>query len=80
MIPRNKIESIIARHNDLEKELSSGNISSKTFPQKSKEYSDLSDIVKFADKYLKFENDKVDLENILKDKNSDKEMMNLAEK
>ena len=80
MIPRNKIESIIARHNDLEKELSSGNINSKTFPQKSKEYSDLSDIVKFADKYLKFENDKVDLENILKDKNSDKEMMNLAEK
>ncbi len=80
MIPRNKIESIIARHNDLEKELSSGNISSKTFPQKSKEYSDLSDIVKFADKYLKFENDKADLENILKDKNSDKEMMNLAEK
>ena len=80
MIPKNKIESIIARHNDLEKELSSGNISSKTFPQKSKEYSDLSDIVKFADKYLKFENDKADLENILKDKNSDKEMMNLAEK
>ena len=59
MIPRNKIESIIARHNDLEKELSSGNINSKTFPQKSKEYSDLSDIVKFADKYLKFENDKI---------------------
>ena len=50
MIPRNKIESIIARHNDLEKELSSGNINSKTFPQKSNEYSDLSDIVKFADK------------------------------
>ena len=80
MIPAEKVKNIIDKYNSLEKELSSGNINSKTFPQKSKEYSDLSDIVKFADKYLKFENDKVDLENILKDKNSDKEMMNLAEK
>ena len=47
MIPIEKIEAIVARHEAIEKELSSGNIDSKTYPKKSKEYfkknTDLSD-------------------------------------
>ena len=41
MIPIKKVEAIIARHDLLEKELSSGNIDSKDYAQKSKEYSNL---------------------------------------
>ena len=59
MIPKEKIEHIVARHDEIEKELSSGNIDSKTFAQKSKEYSELGNIVKYAREYLKFEKDEV---------------------
>ena len=49
----------------LEKELSTGNIDSKTFAQKSKEYSDLGSISIMLKDYLKFDNEKEDLEQIL---------------
>ena len=45
MIPIKKVEKIIERYNSLEKELSSGKFDSKLFVQKSKEYSDLKDII-----------------------------------
>ena len=67
MIPIKKVEAIIAKHDLLEKELSSGNIVSKDYAQKSKEYSDLGSII-IAREYLKFEKNKKDLDQIINDK------------
>ena len=80
MIPIEKVQALVAKHDNLEKELSTGIIDSKTFAQKSKEYSDLGNIILFAREYLKFDEDRKDLEQILKDNNSETEMKNLAEK
>ena len=63
MIPINKVKDLILKHTSLESELSSGNIDKKKFAEKSKEYSELSNIIKDADLYNSFENDKKDLEN-----------------
>ena len=41
MIPKEKVEAIVSKHNSIEKELSSGNIDPKNFAEKSKEYSEL---------------------------------------
>ena len=80
MIPLEKVKAVVVKHDDLEKELSTGNVDPKTFAQKSKEYSDLGNIVSYAREYLKFENEKKDLEHILEDKKSGEEMITLADK
>ena len=80
MIPLDKVKDLVIKHDSLEKELSTGSIDPKTFAQKSKEYSDLGNIIIFAREYLKFDQDQKDLEQILNDKSSDSEMKNLAEK
>ena len=80
MIPLEKVHSLVVKYDSLEKELSTGTIDSKTFAQKSKEYSDLGGIITLAREYLRFDEDKKDLEHILGDKSSDNEMKNLAEK
>ena len=80
MIPTEKVQALVAKHDALEKELSTGTIDSKTFAQKSKEYSDLGSIISYAREYLKFDVDKTELEQMLHDKSSDSEMKNLAEK
>tara|TARA_B100001093_G_scaffold517816_1_gene600536 strand:+ start:571 stop:1644 length:1074 start_codon:yes stop_codon:yes gene_type:complete len=80
MIPREKIEAIVANYDNIEKELSSQNIDPKTFAKKSKEYANIGNIIDYARKYLKFENDKKELEYILNDKKSDNDMKSLAEK
>ena len=80
MIPIEKVQDIIAKHDNLEKELSSGNIDTKLFAKKSKEYSNLGNIILFAREYVKFETTKKDLEQIIKDKNNDSEMIEMAEK
>ena len=64
MIPIEKVQDIIAKHNNLEKDLSSSNIDPKLFAQKSKEYSNLGNIVSFARDYLNFDREIKDLENI----------------
>ena len=79
MIPRKTIEELISKHGLLEKDLSSVKIDKKLFAEKSKEYSELNEIITDAKKYLSFENDKIELEKILKDKNSDKEFLKMAE-
>ena len=79
MIPIIKVKDIITRHNDLEKELSSGKIDPKLFAKKSKEYSNLESIIITARKYVNFESEKQDLENLVQDKTNDKEMINLAQ-
>ena len=45
MVPTSKIEELISKHSLLEKELSSGKTEKKKFAEKSKEYSELNDII-----------------------------------
>ena len=80
MIPSEKVQTLVAKHDSLEKELSTGTIDSKTFAQKSKEYSDLGGIIVCAREYLELDNDRKDLEQILQDESSDSEMKILTEK
>tara|TARA_Y100000287_G_scaffold52198_1_gene40856 strand:+ start:184 stop:1254 length:1071 start_codon:yes stop_codon:yes gene_type:complete len=79
MIPLNKVEELINRHSILEKDLSSGKIDKITFAEKSKEYSDLNEIIDDAKKYVSFKKDKNELEKIFNDQNSDKELIKMAE-
>ncbi len=79
MIPTKTIEELIVRHSKLEKELSSGELDKKLFAEKSKEYSDVNEIVETAKKYISFEIDKAELEKILDDSSSDEELKNMAE-
>ena len=58
MIPVSKVKDLIQRHSLLEKELSSGNIDKKKFAEKSKEYSDLNEIINEATEYVSFESEK----------------------
>ena len=80
MIPLQKVKDIISKYNNLEKELSSGKIEPKLFAKKSKEYSNLGNIISTAKEYLNFDNEKEDLEQILQDKNNDLEIIEMAKK
>ena len=79
MIPKKNIEDLINKHSSLEKELSSSNLDTKLFAEKSKEYSDLNEIIDEAKKYISFDNEKEELEKILNDKESDNEIKLMAE-
>ena len=79
MIPQKTIEELIQKHSILEKDLSSGAVDKKLFAEKSKEYSDLNEIVENAKKYLSFDTNKIELEKILNEKVSDKELKKMAE-
>ena len=79
MIPLKKIEDLITKHSDLEKDLSSGKIDKKFFAEKSKEYSDLNEIISDAKKYISFEKDRIELQKILVEQNTDKELLRMAE-
>ncbi len=79
MIPDKTIKDLINRHSCLEKELSSEDIDKKFFAEKSKEYSNLNEIVDDAKKYLSFRSDKDELEKILLDQKSDAELLKMAE-
>jgi len=78
MIPEKTINELIIRHSSLEKDLASGNIEKKLFAEKSKEYSDLNQIINIAKKYKSFEKDKLELEKILNEKNTDEELIKMA--
>ena len=78
MIPLKKVIEIITKHAKLEKELSSGEIEKKKFALKSKEYSELSDIVNIAKEYERYEESKKGLINIIEDSNVEKDIKDLA--
>ena len=80
MIPLQKVKDIIIKYDNLEKELSSGSVNPKLFAKKSKEYSNFGNIISVAREYLNFEKTKMDLEQILKDKDNDTEIVNMAKK
>ncbi len=79
MIPKKTINELIVKHSTLEKELSSGEINKKMFAEKSKEYSDINEIIDVAKKHISFENDKQELEKILNDQTSDDELKKMAD-
>ena len=78
MLPLSKVQDLISKHSRLEKELSSQEIDKKTFAEKSKEYSDLNDIIKEATSYFNFQKNKDELKKLINDNNSDNEMKDLA--
>jgi len=78
MLPISKVQNLILKHAQLEKELSSGEIDKKNIAEKSKEYSDLNEIIKEANSYKDFEKNKIDLDKIINDSNSDKDIKELA--
>ena len=78
MVPLSKVKDLITKHSKLEKELSSQEIDKKSFAEMSKEYSDLSDIVKEAKAYFNFQKNKDELEKLINDNETDKEMRDLA--
>ncbi len=77
-LPQHKVSEIIKKHSEIEKELSSSNIDSKSFAQKSKEYSSLNEIIKYALDYSNYEKNKKELEKIISDTENDKDMIELA--
>jgi len=79
MIPKKTIEELINKHSILEKDLSSGEIDKTKFAEKSKEYSDINEIVEHAKKYLLFETNKLDLEKMLDEQNSEDDLKKMAE-
>ena len=80
MLPLKTIEDLIKKHTSLEKELSSGEVDKKLFAEKSKDYSELNDIIKNAKKFISYEKDKLDLEKIIEDPKSDEDFKEMATK
>ena len=79
MIPLKTIEELIIRHSSIEKDLSTGELENKVFAEKSKEYSDLNDIVGNAKDYITFQTEKKELEKILNDSSADEELKKMAD-
>ncbi len=79
MIPQKTIQELLNKHSILEKDLSKGDIDKKNFAEKSKEYSDLNEIIEDAKNYILFDKNKSELEKILLDQNSDDELKKMAE-
>ena len=79
MIPIKTVNELINKHSLLEKELSSGEIDKNSFAEKSKEYADLNEIIKVAKFYISYEKNKKEIQTILEDKNSDTDIIKMAE-
>ena len=79
MIPIKTVNDLINKHALLERELSSGEIDKNSFAEKSKEYADLSEIIKVAKFYISYEKNKKEIQTILEDENSDLDMIKMAE-
>ena len=79
MIPKKNIDDLISKHSNLEKELSLGDLDKKSFAEKSKEYADLNEIINDAKIYISFENEKIDLEKMINDKENENEIRLMAE-
>ena len=79
MIPLKTIEKLIAKHSSIEKDLSTGDLDNKLFAEKSKEYSNLNEIIGNAKNYLSFQIEKRELEKILNENSADEELKKMAE-
>ena len=65
MIPLEKVKQIVNTYETLEKELASSNIDKKDFVKKSKEYSNLGEVINQAWDYVGFEKESEELEKIV---------------
>ena len=79
MIPIEKVKLIVDTYKSLEQELASGDVDTKNFVKKSKEYSSIGEVINEARSYISFEKEKNELEKIIDEKEDDKEMIKLAE-
>ena len=79
MIPLEKLQNIFNRYNELENSLSKTDIDKKEFVKNSKEYSSIGEVIEIVKKYIQLYKDKDDLKKILEDKNSDKEIREMAD-
>ncbi len=79
MIPLKTVEELILKHSSLEKDLSSSELDKKIFAEKSKEYSDVNEIVGNAKDYISYQSEKEELEKILNDDSVDEELKKMAE-
>ena len=79
MIPLKTVEELIIRHSSIEKDLSTGGLDNKLFAEKSKEYSDLNEIVGSAKDYISYQTEKEELEKILNDSSTDGELKKMAD-
>ena len=79
MIPLKTIEELINKHSSIEKDLSLGVLDNKLFAEKSKEYSNLNEIIGNAKDYISFQQEKEELEKILKDNSVDEELKKMAD-
>ena len=80
MIPKDKVENIVSRFNELETILAKPDLKKDEFVSNSKEYSNLNDIISYAKDYLKVLEDLKSTKNILEDKSTDKEFYEMADK
>ena len=78
MVPNTQVQNLIKKHAQLEKELSSSDIDKKSFADKSKEYSNLNEIITEAKEYVLFDKNKEELEKIINDSKTEKEIKDLA--
>ena len=78
MLPDTKVHNLISKHSELERELSLGEVDKKNFAERSKEYSELNEIIKEAKEYILFEKNKNELEKIANDVKNEKEIKDLA--
>ena len=79
MIPLKTVEELITKHTSIEKDLSTGSLDNKLFAEKSKEYSDLNEIIGNAKDYISFQTEKEELEKILNDNSTDEELKKMAD-
>lgn len=80
MIPQERLEQLITRHEELEHMMSqSAEMSSEEIVTLSKEYAELTPIVKAAKDYLSMVSEMVDLAEMITEKDGDPEMKELAE-
>ena len=80
MIPKDKVENIVSRFNELETILAKPDLKKDEFVSNSKEYSNLNEIISYAKDYLKVLDDLNSTKNILEDKSTDKEFYEMADK
>ena len=80
MIPKDKVENIVSRFNELETILAKPDLKKDEFVNNSKEYSNLNEIISYAKDYLKVLDDLKSTKNILEDKSTDKEFYEMADK
>ena len=78
-IPREKLEKVIERHLSLEAALSTGGLDQTAFVASSKEYAELTPVVGAIRRLTDAETEREDLEAMLADPTTDREMRELAQ-